>query len=845
MSFRLRYIFREMNLISMISFRFVLAILIGVGTIVGINSYKNNISQTIGLESRNLLGGDLQIESSTKLTEEHWDFAKSKLPAESQKKLMVSFASMLGNEIGTESSLSTVKALEKGYPFFGNILTEPSAAYKNLRKDEILLDEGLAKNIKVKIGEKVRLGNSLLKLAGYIRKEPGNVGSFMAMAPSSIVLDSTLKKTGLEQRGSRIRYYYLIKLPEGINSKETKETLFKELIEKDLVLYHHTEIGSGTQKFIQSTYDYMSLLGLSAFFLGAISILLSTRSRLDNKTTEIAVLKCLGAKSKFYSLVFLSEIFILSFIGSIFGLFLGYYFQFYIPDLTGSDFLAKVQPRLDLKSIVWGISVGILIPQILALESIYKISKLSPLVAIRKTHVETVHFHWKAYSGPALQWTLTYLLFTLLAYWETKSVPKSLVLAGTLILLPMLVFLLYLGLRNLARILQEKGTFSGNFNLVLGKISRRGSGLSLPIVGIGSAIAIFILTMVMRESLLSLSGWNLKEERANMFILDLQKEQVSYLKELQEKYDTKVTHIAPVVGARLLKINGKPIEKRQTESDSLRRDWRSTARTREYFLSYRDEIYPSEKVTKGKFWTKENISQISVEHDFAKSLGVKVGDSLSFNVQGIEIEGKITNTRYVNWSDMKPNFVVLFNPLALQKAPGYFLSSFFINDAKQRYAFQKEIVQKFPNTVVIDIEKTIQGIGEIIDKISSIINLMTIFVFISSLLLLFSSLSLKHKERTTEISLFKIVGANSKFIRKNYIYEALLIGSFSFLSALILGLVANVLISEYVLNLKYDLPIGNLFWIYLIVNLTILILYLVSIQNSISTKPKEFLRSNS
>ena len=94
--------------------------------------------------------------------------------------------------------------------------------------------------------------------------EPGSVGSFTSMAPTAIITLSGLKETGLESRGSRIRYNILVALPPEIDSKQFKEDNFKNFIKEDLTLYHNTEIGSGSQRFINSTFDYMSLLGLSA-----------------------------------------------------------------------------------------------------------------------------------------------------------------------------------------------------------------------------------------------------------------------------------------------------------------------------------------------------------------------------------------------------------------------------------------------------------------------------------------------------------------------------------------------------------------------------------------------------
>jgi predicted lysophospholipase L1 biosynthesis ABC-type transport system permease subunit len=842
MNFLFQLILREMNLFSATGFRFILAIAIGVGTVTGINSYKNNLSQAIAKESKHLLGGDMVLESSFPLTEDHRKFIFSELPKGSQGKVAVTFASMLSNSSHSEISLSTVKAFEPGYPFFGEVITRPPTAYSQLKKNEILLDENLSKNLKVKIGDLVQLGNAKFRLAGFIDREPGNVGSFLAMAPSSIIHLGALAKTGLEARGSRIRYTFLLRIPDSQDLKKLKEEKFKTFIQKDLTLYHNTEVGSGSQKFINSTYDYMSLLGLSAFFLGAISILISTRARLREKVKDIAVVKCLGAESSFYLKIFTSEILIFSIIGTILGMGIGYFFQFTIPDITGSDFLAKVQPALDGKSVLWGLLSGVLIPLALCMESIWKISKLSPLAALRSNLNEDTKTGVSLQITTIVQVTLVYVLFFLLASMETDSWLKGFVLSATLFVLPIVLYTLFIVLRNLATFLLHKNLSHGEFKIVTGKVSRTGSGLSLPIVGIGSALTILILSLVMRESLIALSGWNLKEKRANMFVLDIRYDQKSILESVQQKYPLEEKFIAPVIGARLLKINGESVNKENTESDAIKRDWKSTARTREYFLSYREELYSTEKLVSGKFWDEGEFSQISVEVDFAKALGVKLGDTLHFNVLGVEISGKITNLRSVNWADMKPNFVVLFNSHALQKAPGYYISSFYLSDSASRYEFQKKLIEKCPTATVIDIEKSIKGINDIITKISDIINLVTYFVFFSAILLLLSSLYLQKKERTEETALYKIVGANSWFLRKIYAYEALLVSLYSFGIALFFGLVANSIISEYVLQVRYDIPWLKILQIFLGSLVCILGIYLVSIQKTIQTPPKEFLR---
>ncbi|MDX1959049.1 MAG: FtsX-like permease family protein [Leptospiraceae bacterium] len=833
-SFLFHYAKRELLKNKFSSLRFILAVMIGVGTISGINSYKNNLRQMISKEARNLLGGDLVLESGHKISKTNDEFIKKSFPAKTEFKKTVTFSSMLSGSDSNETSISRVKAIEKGYPFFGEILTEPADAWKHLKKDEILLDDSLAKNLKLELGSSVQVGEESFKLAGYILKEPGSVGSFMGMAPSSILLYESLKRTNLEQKGSRIQYHTLVKLPSDIDSNKFKEQNFKEFIKKDVTIYHNTEIGSGSQRFIRTTFDYLSLLGLSSFFLGCISILLSSRASMSEKMNEISVVKCLGADNSFYGKILFIETISLSLIGTILGFAFGYFFQFLIPNITGSELLGNLVPRLDLYSICLGLGFGLLAPIFLILESYFRVSALSPLRAIREETKATGNR--KVRLAVWIQIILLYSLFFGLGFLETQSILNALVLAGVLLSFPIVIFLFYLVEKYLIRVMIRNNLFSGVYRMTLAKLSRPRSGYVLPVIGIGSALTILFLSLSLRNSLLALSGWDLKEKRANLFVMDLRKEQLDFFNSLSKKFAVVDQYTSTITGARLIAINGGAIKKEETEKDAVKRDWRSTARVREYFLTYRDKLYETEKIERGKFWEEGIEDQISVEKDFASNLGVKVGDRLTFNVQGIEIEGKITNLRSVNWSDMKPNFVVIFSPHSLKEAPAYYISSLTIDSSEKRYEFQKSLVKEYPNVLVIDIEKAVSKLSDLIIKISGIINLMSYLLFGSSLLLLLSAFQLNQKQRDEETRLLKLVGADSSFLTKIYLTEALYVALLAFASSLFLSLIASLIISDKVLNVRFDFPILEVIGFGASAILLVVLLYLFSAKEIIETK---------
>ncbi len=842
MNLKYKIILREIFSGFDYSLQFIFAVIIGVCSIVGINSYKDSLSKAIFKESKMIMGSDLLIESSSKIDFKTEKFILENLPESSRTAISVHFSSMVYTK-DKETSLALVKALDKNFPIYGEVETSPKNCFKNLGKSDSILEETLAKNLKLKLGEKIFIGKNEFKLKCFLKKEPSLVGSFTSFAPTVIIPHESLGATGLEIRGSRIRYNYLVGLDSKIDSRKFKEDNFKKFISKDLTIYHNTEIGSGSQRFLNNSFDFMNLLGLSAFFLGAVSLIISTRARLNNRIKTISTFKCLGAKNGFIQSIFLVEILFLAILGSLLGIFIGYFFQFLIPDLTGSDFLANIKPSLNLKSILWGIFIGIILPCLISIESLFKIKNLSPLNSIREDFDNSVDSKFFSNHFKFIEILILFILFYFLAVFETKSFLKGLILSGVLFILPILLFFSYQILRLISKLVLNRINSLTELKFVFQRIFRSGASLLLPIIGIGSGLSILILSLMLRSSLIELSGGKTKDRKPNLFSLDIRKEQEAEFKKIQNKYNAEQVIISRMIGARLSSINEKPIDKETTESNAVKRDWRETAKTREYFLSFRDVLYNSEKIDKGKFWNKDAVNEISVESDFAKSLGVRIGDTLEFNVGGVEISGKITNTRSVNWADMKPNFVVIFSRGILEKAPATLISSFYISDAEKRYEFQKAVISKYPNITVIDAEKTIQNFSSIIDKVTGIISLMTYLILFSGILLLVSSLYSSKKSRLTESFLFRILGSNNLSIIKIYFFESVLLGIYSFFSAFVLAYVANYIFSSYFLELKITLPIMELIQVFGLVIVVIIILYFISLRKIFSATSKEFSKS--
>ncbi|MEI1277708.1 FtsX-like permease family protein [Leptospira venezuelensis] len=840
--FFLRVMFREIFSKKTSSLQIILAITIGTGAVLAVHSYRDQFTNSIIREAKNIMGSDLVVTSPSPLTSEQTAFLSKELPKGSKSSELVQFPSMLRNPDSQDSSLSLIKAIQGDYPYFGELETEPKGLYRKLKPGEILLESGLIKNLKLKIGSKVQLGESNFVLKGSILKEPGMAGNFLSMAPSSIIKKESLAETGLEQRGSRISYQVPILLPNGSDANVFKKSKFSEFAKNDLILYESTEANSGSQKFLTNTLDFFSLLALCAFFLGGISILLTSRAVVRSKSTTFAVYKCLGAGPNLVLGLVLSELLILSTIGAILGFLFGSFLQTQIPNMADKEFLFEPKLIPDLKAFLWAFVLAWVVPLVSAWESLSTTRNLSPMYALKSDFANELSSVPKLKLKQSISFIAVFGLFFVLAWWETGDWIKGLILCATLLFLPVVVYLGILGIRFVIRFLLQRSEFSASIRMALRKLDRPRTGLSWVSVGLGSSVFVLLLSIFLSDSLLEYSGANDKERRPNMFVLDIRPEQLESFQQTAEKYKVEKLLTSPVIGARLTHVNGELVKKEDMELSALRRDWRSTARTREYFLSYRENLYPTEKVTDGDFWRKGEEDQISVEKEFSKNLKVDLGDKLSFSIGGVEVTGTIRNFRTVNWADMRPNFVVLFSKGILEKAPKFYLSSFLLESSDSRYSLQKELSNEFPNLTIVDTEKAVQSFLGILEKMSFAIRWMTGLIVLSSLLLILSSLELSRKERLEETSLLRIIGGTKTFLRKYFLAESLLLANLSFTLAFVLVWGVSSYMSEIIFEIQASVPWLEIGIFYISLNIAVVGMYFATLRNEWRRSPTLYLK---
>ena len=256
------------------------------------------------------------------------------------------------------------------------------------------------------------------------------------------------------------------------------------------------------------------------------------------------------------------------------------------------------------------------------------------------------------------------------------------------------------------------------------------------------------------------------ERIANVFLYNVQKQEVTEVTKLAKTYAEYKVDFAPLVQARLTHINGKKItrvkdRKKLSLEERLRYRWL----TREQRLSYKDTLNSSEKIIQGKFWKKgEKLVQISLAKRFSESAQIGLNDLLQFDIQGRSIQGRVTSIREIDWLTMKPNFFMILPVKAIQEAPQTLIASLKISDQKKILDFQTKLANKYPNISVINITKIVENVQTLLNYFLAALKIIAWFCVAVGIIILIGTFSVGHQERLDQVALMRTLGCDKKTI---------------------------------------------------------------------------------
>ncbi len=817
------------------------AISLGVAALVAIDSFAANVTRSIREQSRALLGGDISFTSRRPFSPEQQailDSVKVKYGAEYSR--IVTFPSMALIPRSGGTRLVQVRAVGSNYPLYGVITTEPANGLAALQSGpNVLVDPSLLVSLNARVGDTLSLGLGRFVIAGVLKDVPGSPGVAEIIGPRVIIPERYLPETQLLVFGSTAEYDMLARIPTGGDPQKIVISLRPSLDRTQLRAVSATRSEENTTEAIQELSEFIGIVGLVALLLGGVGVASGVRAFVSRKIDTVAILRCLGASSGQVLAMYVAQAAAMGLIGALAGAALGVLVQFGLPSVFGDFLPVDVKVTLEPRAIVTGILVGGWIALIFSLRPLLALRNVSPLQTLRRdADSEILRMRWNDVPRVLVNVALVASVVAITVLRSSEIQQGLWISAATLGVLGILtlsaIFLSWVARKTL----RQRWPYvvrQGVANLY-----RPANQTQSVILSLGFGAFLITTLYLVQSNLLNRFEISAAGSEANLVFFDIQDDQFAGVDSLVRSRG-RVLQTAPVVTMRIAEINGRRSEdivaqeRVRRAADSLARarggavadsaekaaDARrrggpgqpagrpSWALRREYRSTYRDKVTSGEKLVDGKWFGASALSsdsdtgEVSLEKEVAGELNVKLGDVITWNVQGVEIPTRLTSLREVTWARFEPNFFAVFSPPTMRSAPKQHVILASVEGNPVVSALQRDIVLRYPNVSSVDLSLIRETIERIVTKVSTAVRFMALFSLAMGIPVLFSAVAATRRDRIREGVLLKTLGATRGQIMRILLAEYALLGLLGSLTGMVLAIGGGWALTHYVFEAEF------------------------------------------
>ncbi|SFU35144.1 putative ABC transport system permease protein [Nitrosomonas eutropha] len=771
-----------------------LALVIAVSSVATVSFFSDRVQKALVLESNQLLGGDLLITSDNPVPPSYAEHANQ---IGLRTTHLAKFPSMVS--FGDNSLLTSIKAVAPGYPLRGELkLTNPPTeenvaqsvriAQGIPKPGTVWVGEKVIDALKVTLGDKVEVGAAELTVVSIVESEPDHSVGFVSMNPRLLMNEKDLAATRLIQPGSRISYQLLVAGEEP----QVKE--FRYWIKDRLSPGERVVSIQEARPEIRSALDragkFLNLAALASVVVAAAAIALAIRRFIQRHLDGCAVMRCLGATEsdllRLYSYYFIVLGLVASLSGCVLAVLTQEFLSYWLEELIGVTLpLPSSLPAIQGMLTGMVLLLGFALPPLLNLRQV-------PALRVIRRDLELVNMHSLAGYGFGVG------ILSILFIWKAGSFKL-----GIMIMLGFLLAVIFFGLFGwlLIRLfLLTRSPGSGPWSYGLANIRRRAIPSLVQATALGLGLMALLTLTLTRNDLLQDWQARLPENAPNRFLVNVQPDQQEKLMVFFDGYAIPRPKVFPMVRGRLLKINDRAVSLEDYPDPRAKQ-----LINREFNLSWTDTLQADNEIVAGHWWREEAVSsehELSMEEGFAETLGLKLGDRLSFYTGGGSFSATITSLRTVDWDTFHVNFFAVVRPGLLDNYPASYITSFYLPPDKIH--IMQELTRIFPNFLVIDVASVIERVQSMIGQVTHAIEFVFLFTLLAGFAVMYAAIASTQDERIYEAAIFRTLGAKKQQLARAWAVEfavlGALAGSFAAAGASVLG----YLIGKYALHITYS-----------------------------------------
>ncbi len=812
------------------AFVFVLCVALSIITLISLNGFSASVRASMQKDAKKLHAADIIIHSHYALSPAVVD-AVARIEADN--KIMGTraweFYSMVRPQNNQDALLAKLKVVQKDYPFYGRVVLKSGRDFNSvLDKGSIIVAPALLDRLKLEVGAQLQVGNAILTINDVVLAEPDQPVNFFFLGPRIFISADDIDRLDLLKKRSRIRYSYLIKVFEQSQIDAIAARL-RAVADEDL---EHVDTfrtaRSGVKRFFDNLLFFLSLIGIFTLLLAGVGIQSALAAFLKENEKTIAIMKTIGATSRLFTRHYMVILSILGLGGTMLGFFGGLFLQNALNILFVGFVPRNVELHISWQSVIQGFGLGVLVVGLYSFLPLYRLKDIKPVAVFRKENIPTQK-GWPFY----LITILLFAFFLMLVFWQVQDVKTGLYFVGGVILLIIITALLagtvlYILKRLKVKFLIMRQAIKGLF--------RPKNATKAIIITLTASLSVLFSIYQIEQNLDAAFIQSYPADAPNLFFLDIQPTQTEGFSDI---LGMKVQYY-PIIRARILTINGEKINRqkeRQRRSDNL-------ART--FNLTYRNYLLEDEMIIKGSRLHKDDWGdlQVSVMDTVAKIKDMDIGDRITFNIQGVPLQARISSIRTRTRESIRPFFYFVFPEKTLQDAPQTIFTAVKV-PANRIPEIQTKIAAIFPNISTIDVSETLKIFTGVMKKLSLIVRFFALFSMVAGILIILSSVLATRFARIQEAVYYKILGAKSDFVVAVFTLENLFLGLVSAVLALVLSQTSSWIICSNVFDISYTPFLVESFYL---IAATVSLIVVVGLLPSISIlrqKPVIFLRNQS
>ncbi|MDD5329678.1 MAG: FtsX-like permease family protein [Sulfuricella sp.] len=768
------------------------ALVIAVASVTSVGFFTDRVGRALAQQANMLLGADLAVISDHPLDAA---MEREALRRGLRTAQTLSFPSMVVRD--GHAQLAEIKAVSADYPLRGQLriarrpfvpdqassgVPQPGAAW---------LDERLFAQLDARPGAYLEVGKRRLAAAAVLTQEPDRASVVFNIAPRLMMNLADIPATALIQAGSRATYRLLVAgEPRAV---EAYRAWAAARLKRGERLEGVADARPEIRAALTRAERFLGLAALTSVVLAAVAVVMAARRFMARHLDSCAVMRCLGARQWLIFRLYLIQFFLLGLAASAVGCVLGYAGQMVLAERLGSLIAAPLPQPSPLPAVL-GILTGMATLLGFSLPFLHRLKQVPALRVLRRDLGSVGRVGVAGFA-------LGLAAVAGLVLWQAGDVKLGGYVLGGLSAAILLAALLALLLIRILSGLRRQAASAWRYGLA--NIVRRAGGSVAQVTAFSLGMLVLLLLTVVRGDLMQSWQSTLPPDAPNRFVINIQPDQLQPLREFFRARRLAVPAIYPMVRGRLLATNGRPVAPENYSDERAQR-----LVEREFNLSWAQRLPGDNQIVAGKWWIRRDEAQLSVEEGIANTLGIKLGDRLSYDVGGTVFSAPVTSLRKVDWDSFRVNFFVIASPGLLENFPASYITSFHLPAGQA--ALLDEMVRRFPNLTVIDVAAVMDQVRAIMDRVAGTVQFVFLFAWLMGFTVLFAAIAATHDERVYEAAILRTLGATRRQLLVGLFAEFAGIGALSGLVAALGAGGTGYLLSTKLLHLPYAFDYGLL-----------------------------------